>query len=117
MKPDTRNTLTSLKFLALMILVIMISCRGEKKPQVETTTIHPYKSVDKVSDTIFFTLIGKMSGVNEITMLDVNEKRLIVCDKNASWNDLYVLNDSEVIIYELNTMAFHFFRINPLSHQ
>ena len=140
MKPDNRNILSLLKVLPSLLMAILMSCQGEKKPQNEITAIRPYKSVDKVSDTVFFTLIGKMTGVNEFAMLDANEKRLIICEQDLKlkkvisrrgkgpgelvypsacyvFNDLYVPNDSEVIIYELNTMAFHFFGINTLLYE
>ncbi|MDD4646055.1 MAG: 6-bladed beta-propeller [Bacteroidales bacterium] len=65
-----------------LLIPLVIGCKNRiDKPAIKTTTIHSTKSIDRISDSVFFTLIGKMSGVDEIIMLDVTQKRLLVCDR------------------------------------
>jgi hypothetical protein len=77
-------------------------------------SVYFLSSLQKTNGTVrYFLIVGE---VKSDKLIIRRHLEIISEDNDASWNDIYVLNESEVIIYELNTMAFHFFRINPLAH-
>lgn len=63
---------------------MIYSCSQNKISDTKADILYPYKEVSQVSDTVFFTLIGKIAIDDEIAIIDVRNKRLIVCNNDLS---------------------------------
>ena len=70
-----------LNFLILLILFGAAGCVSKINEQIEYEVITPYRIVDQLSDTTFFSFVLDIAADDSVIIfLDQSNRRLIVCD-------------------------------------